>query len=141
MNIDHRTLLSTSSALLRVHNRKVAAPAFSRFLSTHITNLACEDYEPGFLGSVETYFDRVSLPFPTLFRWTYKKEAWGRGYRRGGPSSRGGRFMRICLSHDNQKDTLPLSLNNARKKGDEQSKERVCGYRIGHGMAEETCIR
>ncbi|KAF9144555.1 glutamate dehydrogenase [Mortierella sp. GBA39] len=54
------TLLSTSSALLRVHNRKVAAPAFSRFLSTRITNLACEDHEPGFLGSVETYFDRAA---------------------------------------------------------------------------------
>ncbi|KAK3826947.1 MAG: hypothetical protein JOS17DRAFT_750016 [Linnemannia elongata] len=54
------TLLSTSSALLRGHSRKIAAPALSRFLSTHITNLACEDYEPGFLGSVETYFDRAA---------------------------------------------------------------------------------
>lgn len=67
MNLDRRTLLSTSSALLRVHNRKVTAPAFSRFLSTHVTNLACEDHEPGFLGSVETYFDRVSLPFLLCF--------------------------------------------------------------------------
>ncbi|KAF9581009.1 glutamate dehydrogenase [Lunasporangiospora selenospora] len=49
----------TLSSALRLHRASLAAPA-ARFLSTHVTNAACEDHEPGFLGSVETFFDRAA---------------------------------------------------------------------------------
>ncbi|KAG0260163.1 glutamate dehydrogenase, partial [Mortierella polycephala] len=49
----------TLASALRLHRAAIATP-FSRSLSTHVTNAACEDHEPGFLGSVETFFDRAS---------------------------------------------------------------------------------
>ncbi|KAF9095566.1 glutamate dehydrogenase [Mortierella sp. AD031] len=55
-----RTPGSLASAI-RLHRTAsaVATPA-ARFMSTHVTNAACEDNEPGFLGSVETFYDRAA---------------------------------------------------------------------------------
>ncbi|KAG0084534.1 glutamate dehydrogenase [Podila epicladia] len=53
-----RTLCSLTSAL-RMHRAAVATPV-ARFMSTHAINAACEDHEPGFLGSVETFYDRAA---------------------------------------------------------------------------------
>jgi glutamate dehydrogenase (NAD(P)+) len=50
---------STLASAIRLHRNAAVVPA-ARFMSTHVTNAACEDHEPGFLGSVETFFDRVS---------------------------------------------------------------------------------
>ncbi|KAG0228796.1 glutamate dehydrogenase [Actinomortierella wolfii] len=49
----------TLSSALRLHRATFGATA-TRFLSTHVTNAACEDHEPGFLGSVETFYDRAA---------------------------------------------------------------------------------
>ncbi|KAF9400830.1 glutamate dehydrogenase [Mortierella sp. AD011] len=49
----------TLASAVRLHRATFAAPT-TRFMSTHVTNAACEDHEPGFLGSVETYFDRAA---------------------------------------------------------------------------------
>ncbi|KAF8922864.1 glutamate dehydrogenase, partial [Dissophora ornata] len=51
----------TLTSALRLHRvTATAATPFARFLSTPVTNHACEDREPGFLGSVETFFDRAA---------------------------------------------------------------------------------
>ncbi|KAF9336649.1 hypothetical protein BGZ91_009922, partial [Linnemannia elongata] len=52
-----RTPGSLASAI-RLHRTAAAATPIARFMSTHVTNAACEDNEPGFLGSVETFYDR-----------------------------------------------------------------------------------
>jgi len=54
-----RASSSTLASAVRLHRAAAAAPA--RFLSTHVTNAACEDDEPGFLGSVEHFYDRVRV--------------------------------------------------------------------------------
>ncbi|KAG0365727.1 glutamate dehydrogenase, partial [Mortierella sp. AD032] len=54
-----RTPGSLASAI-RLHRTAAAATPIARFMSTHVTNAACEDNEPGFLGSVETFYDRAA---------------------------------------------------------------------------------
>lgn len=54
------SICSSLTSALRMHRAAVATPV-ARFMSTHAINAACEDHEPGFLGSVETFYDRVSL--------------------------------------------------------------------------------
>ncbi|KAG0091454.1 glutamate dehydrogenase [Podila epicladia] len=49
---------STLALAFRLHHA-VASPT-KQCLSTHVTNIACNDDEPGFLGSVETFYDRAA---------------------------------------------------------------------------------
>ncbi|KAF9431773.1 glutamate dehydrogenase [Entomortierella beljakovae] len=51
----------TLSTALKLHRTTAAfATPFTRALSTHVTNSSCESDEPGFLGSVEKFFDRAA---------------------------------------------------------------------------------
>lgn len=65
--LEHIIKNSSLASAIRLHRTAaVAATPIARFMSTHVTNAACEDNEPGFLGSVETFYDRVRVSFLIL---------------------------------------------------------------------------
>ncbi|KAF8984025.1 glutamate dehydrogenase, partial [Haplosporangium bisporale] len=50
----------TLTSALRLNRAAVTSLPIKRYLSTHVTNIACNDNEPGFLDSVETFYDRAA---------------------------------------------------------------------------------